>query len=414
MSLLCRYLSRRRRLPTSMSSPRREWWSLRCSRRCSVSSLMRAVSSATWTSVEPVSPSSRPNLATMSRFASAVSVIRRTTVAGTGSPTGRLRGRRRIPGRLAYLPRQDDVAMHLLNELVRRLEALLAPHSLDECDAQNIAIEVTFEADQVRLHEQAAAGLERGAHAHVDRRRVAVRPGRIHAVAGADEGVVGDEVRGRHAELAAAPVPHHDLILEQERAAQELRRQLYVTGRDQSANVARGDRLPGHLYERDHACLELLMRTKEVGRALGALAEPEVLPQDTRSAPNRPSRTSATNCSALSEAKSRSNGITTSSSTPSPATRSRLMANGVSSFGVASGWRIARGWGSKVSAVLLPRITSRWPRWTPSNVPMATLRAPAPGSTSGSGITFIPARTLRRAAARQRAAQRPLAARRRR
>src|SRR4029453_3941899 len=52
----------RRRLPTSISSPRREWWSLACVRRCSVSSLIRSVSRATCTSAEPVSPSLRPYL----------------------------------------------------------------------------------------------------------------------------------------------------------------------------------------------------------------------------------------------------------------------------------------------------------------------------------------------------------------
>src|SRR5436305_9506971 len=36
----------------------------------------------------------------------------------------------------------------------------------------------------------------------------------------------------------------------------------------------------------------------------------------------------------------------------------------------------------------MPRITSRWPRWTPSKVPIATRRVRSPGSTSGSGVTF--------------------------
>ena len=39
----------------------------------------------------------------------------------------------------------------------------------------------------------------------------------------------------------------------------------------------------------------------------------------------------------------------------------------------------AIGCGSKVSTVSAPRITSRWPRWTPSNVPTATRRGPALG-----------------------------------
>src|SRR5579864_8634086 len=57
MSFLARYLSSLRRRPTSSSSPRRLWWSCLCTFRCSVRSLIRLDSSATWTSGEPVSPS---------------------------------------------------------------------------------------------------------------------------------------------------------------------------------------------------------------------------------------------------------------------------------------------------------------------------------------------------------------------
>src|SRR5918999_4086753 len=57
MSFFCRYFSSRRRRPTSSSSPRRLWWSCLCVFRCSVRSLIRRVSSATWTSGDPVSPS---------------------------------------------------------------------------------------------------------------------------------------------------------------------------------------------------------------------------------------------------------------------------------------------------------------------------------------------------------------------
>src|SRR5215217_5091789 len=74
-SFFWRYLSRRRRWPTSISRPRREWWSFLCSRRCSVRWLMRAVSRATWTSVDPVSLSPLPWRATISCFCSTVSVI---------------------------------------------------------------------------------------------------------------------------------------------------------------------------------------------------------------------------------------------------------------------------------------------------------------------------------------------------
>ena len=71
---------------------------------------------------------------------------------------------------------------------------------------------------------------------------------------------------------------------------------------------------------------------------------------------------------------SRSKGITTSSSTPSPSITSRLMSNGMISFGAASGWMTRSGCGSKVSTVSAPSITCRWPTWTPSKVPIASLR----------------------------------------
>ena len=45
------------------------------------------------------------------------------------------------------------------------------------------------------------------------------------------------------------------------------------------------------------------------------------------------------------------------------------------------------GCGSNVSTVSLPGITSRWPRWTPSNSPTAIRRGR--GSASSSSITRI-------------------------
>src|SRR5579872_7508650 len=57
MSFLARYFSSLRRRPTSSSSPRRLWWSCLCIFRCSVRWLILLVSSAIWTSGEPVSPS---------------------------------------------------------------------------------------------------------------------------------------------------------------------------------------------------------------------------------------------------------------------------------------------------------------------------------------------------------------------
>src|SRR6478735_10743916 len=73
MSTFCRYRSRRRRLPTRPSRPRRVWWSCLCCLRCSVRSEIRFVSIATWASAEPVSVSCRPYSVRISFFCSVVS-----------------------------------------------------------------------------------------------------------------------------------------------------------------------------------------------------------------------------------------------------------------------------------------------------------------------------------------------------
>src|SRR3954470_14072188 len=109
-----------------MSSPRREWWSFLCERRCSVSSLMRCVSSAICTRVLPVSWAFSPNWATISLLRSWVSVMRQRRVAG--SPRDR-------PGLV-------DVATHLLDERLDRVEALLAAQSLEELQAQRLVVYV--------------------------------------------------------------------------------------------------------------------------------------------------------------------------------------------------------------------------------------------------------------------------------
>ena len=83
-------------------------------------------------------------------------------------------------------------------------------------------------------------------------------------------------------------------------------------------------------------------------------------------------------------ANSASKGITIISCTPSEATSSALRSEDVSSRGVCWGETTDTGWGSKVSTLSAPAMTSRWPRWTPSNVPTAMLRA-RPCSTSGRG-----------------------------
>src|SRR3954449_5655188 len=139
-----------------MSSPRREWWSLRCSRRCDVRSLMRWVSSAICTRVLPVSWAFSPNWATISALRSWVSVMRQRRVAGSSGDR---------PGLV-------DVAPHLLDEGLDGVEALLAAQPLEELQPERLAVDVVVEVEQEGLDELAAAGDEHRPHAHVRCRRV--------------------------------------------------------------------------------------------------------------------------------------------------------------------------------------------------------------------------------------------------
>ena len=65
------------------------------------------------------------------------------------------------------------------------------------------SVEVFLAVDQVGLDQHPAAGLEGRPHADVDRGGDAVGEGRVDPVAGDHEAVVGDDVGGREAELAA-------------------------------------------------------------------------------------------------------------------------------------------------------------------------------------------------------------------
>ena len=105
-------------------------------------------------------------------------------------------------------------------------------------------------------------------------------------------------------------------------------------------------------------------------------------PTATFVAPSVSIRIREQNSSASIAEKSLSKGMITSSSTPSPSITSRLISNGMISFGAASGWMTLSGWGSKVSTVSAPLITLRCPTWTPSKVPIAISRGRCAASGS--------------------------------
>src|ERR1051325_4385457 len=224
MSLSCRYFSRRRRRPTRSSSPRRLWWSCLWLLRCSVRSLIRRVSSATWTSGDPVSPSLVAYSA-MIWFLTAVSsdtglllkvVTRRpgrytdphgaygydppphegaAALPGTlpqAIPLYQLtRGAQSRTGTVRDLPGSVHVPVHLLDQGLDRVELQGVAEPVDEVDAHVVAVEVEILAVQrVRL-DRAYLTVEGRVGADGDRRgpllvRVAVgvadQPARVDPV----------------------------------------------------------------------------------------------------------------------------------------------------------------------------------------------------------------------------------------
>src|SRR5947208_993871 len=242
-----------------MSRPRREWWSFLWSRRCCVRSLMRSVSSATWTRVLPVSCGVAPNCVTSSDLRSWVSGMR--------------------PANLAVEVVADglDVAVHLLDQRVHGREPALAAQALVELDRQPAAVEIALEVDQEGLDELAAPGLELRPHANVDRRRATVGAARVDAVARDDVAVGRDEVRRGKAERAPALVPGDDRLGDLERRAEQLVGVLDRAAEDEAADVAGRDDLAVDLEQLDHADLEAPVGAQQVGVALRAVAEAEVL-----------------------------------------------------------------------------------------------------------------------------------------
>src|SRR5687767_13903289 len=101
------------------SRPRREWWSLGWVFRCSVSSLMRRDSTATWTSGDPVSPSvlaCSPMIFCFSSFNNAMRASNPSDHGFSRVRTDRLPAYQPETGRLLrldQLPGSGDVLVHL-------------------------------------------------------------------------------------------------------------------------------------------------------------------------------------------------------------------------------------------------------------------------------------------------------------
>src|SRR5215216_659357 len=194
MSVLARYFSSRRRRPTRSNRPRRLWWSCLCFFRCSVRSLIRLDSIATWTSGEPVSFSTVLWAAMIVLFCSDVSatnsprsdvwpsvLVTRADVTPPGQPgvaptlpaasPSRRIGTPPPPtfGFLGVAARADaqesdsercsgeqatgvrHVGVDLRHERLDRVEVQSGPQPRDEVEADVVAVQVAVEVQYERL-----------------------------------------------------------------------------------------------------------------------------------------------------------------------------------------------------------------------------------------------------------------------
>ena len=118
---------------------------------------------------------------------------------------------------------------------------------------------------------------------------------------------------------------------------------------------------------------------QQAGVALRAVAEAEVLAHRHALGADALDQHVVDELLAVCEAKTPSNGTTISSSTPSAGDQVGLGRERREQLRAPPRGDDRGGCGSKVSTVSLPRMTSRWPRWTPSNSPTATCRGLALG-----------------------------------
>ena len=312
---------------------------------------MRSVSSAIWTSVEPVSLVALAELARRApACAPAVSVMRR----GNRS--------RHAPRQSATLARRSTsrciCSTSASTESKRRSPRRRSRNSIRSV----CAVEVAVEVDQVGLDEHAAAGLERRAHADVDRRARPApsrRAARVDAVARARRAPrrgrgwrSGSRARGRARRrgrprrAAGTGAPRKRAACSTSPASTRPRMWLEETI-SPSTSTSGTTRVSKRASARSSA-----------GVALRAVAEAEVLAhRDLRRRRARSTSTSVDELLArLRCAKAPSNGITTSSSTPSAGDQLGLALERRSAASArASGATTASGCGSKVSTVSAPR-----------------------------------------------------------
>src|SRR5207249_8095319 len=166
-----RYSRRPRRLPISISKPRREWLSLVCCLKWSVRPLTRSVRSAICTSGEPVSPSWVRNCSMRLFFRSTASGIDGPSIATPQEAElprrggfqnlfccreirweGTTRGTRsKAIGRSGSGPGRRDVERDLRPERVDARELSLLPEPAGEGQGDLLVIEIAREVEHMSL-----------------------------------------------------------------------------------------------------------------------------------------------------------------------------------------------------------------------------------------------------------------------
>src|SRR6266852_5356922 len=222
-----RYSRRPRRLPISISNPRREWWSFVCCLKWSVRLLIRSVRSAICTSGEPVSPSWVRNCSIRFFFRSTASGIEGPqsprprepcSHAGAGSKSSFFvrRYARRVPrgatevkltGGSGVCARRGDVERDLLPQGVDAGKLPLLPEAAEEGQGHSLVVEITREIEDMSLYRKLSLS-ERRPEPDVDDGLVLT--GRDREPADVDpnrkpQGTVGLDVGRGKAEGSATP-----------------------------------------------------------------------------------------------------------------------------------------------------------------------------------------------------------------
>src|SRR6266511_2640136 len=185
---------------------------------------------------------------------------------------------RRSRSTAGELPHALDVALHLLHELIGGLESHFVSKTLAEREPQRLAVEIALEVEQIGLYEQFPGLLERRAHADADRRIVSPRLPGVDPGRGDERHRLGNDVRGRHAQVTSAGIALDDRALELERSTEELARGRHVALLDQPPDPARRDGLAPQFEQWYDSGVEGGARAQQLRIAARAVAEAEVLP----------------------------------------------------------------------------------------------------------------------------------------